>query len=219
MIAENLRVVRDRISGAAAGNDWESADVKLIAVSKTFGRAHIEAAIHAGQQLFGENRVQESQAKWPSIKQAYPEVEVHLIGPLQSNKVKDAVKLFDCIQTLDREKLARIIAEVCDDQGSRPSLFVQVNTGEEDQKAGVPPVEVDRFIQLCRATYGLDITGLMCIPPLNEEPSLHFTLLATIAERNGISELSMGMSADYECAIACGATMVRVGSAIFGPRD
>jgi pyridoxal phosphate enzyme (YggS family) len=178
----------------------------------------IEDAIAGGQRLFGENRVQEAQAKWPELKARYPDVEAHLIGPLQSNKVRDAVALFDVIHSVDRPKIARALAEEIARSGNRPRLLVQVNTGEELQKAGVLPAETDAFVAQCRDEYGLAIEGLMCIPPLDEEPALHFALLAKIAARLGLRELSMGMSGDFAAAVAFGATYVRIGTAIFGAR-
>ncbi len=168
--------------------------------------------------MFGENRVQEALGKWPALKEQHPDVALHLIGPLQTNKVKDAIALFDVIETLDRPKLARVLAEALEQTGLRPRLFVQVNTGEEPQKAGLAPADTEEFVELCRDTYGLTIDGLMCIPPIDEEPSMHFALLAKLAERLGLDELSMGMSGDFEKAIAFGATYVRVGTAIFGAR-
>ncbi len=193
-------------------------EVTLIAVSKTHGPEQILPVIEAGQRVFGENRVQEAQGKWPALKEAYPDLMLHLIGPLQSNKTKDAVALFDVIHTLDRPKLAARLAEEFKAQGRTPQLFIQVNTGEEPQKAGVAPGEVDGFVAQCRAEFGLPIAGLMCIPPAAEAPAPHFALLRKLAERNGLTGLSMGMSADYETAIRQGATHVRVGSAIFGER-
>jgi PLP dependent protein len=190
-----------------------------VAVSKTFAAEAIEPVIAAGQRAFGENRVQEAKAKWSSLAARHPGVELHLVGPLQTNKASDAVRLFDSIHTVDRPKLARILAEEIAKQGRAPELFVQVNTGEEPQKAGIAPPEVDQFIALCRTSYGLAIAGLMCIPPVEEEPALHFALLAKIAARNGLAKLSMGMSGDFETAIKFGATHVRVGSAIFGERS
>jgi len=180
--------------------------------------AAIEAAIAAGQRCFGENRVQEAKAKWPDLKARHPDLELHLIGPLQTNKVRDAVALFDVIETVDRPKLAAALAEEMERAGKRPRLLVQVNTGEEPQKAGVLPAEIDSFVRSCRDDHGLDVQGLMCIPPFDEEPSLHFALLAKIAARLGLQELSMGMSGDFETAIAFGATYVRIGTAIFGAR-
>jgi pyridoxal phosphate enzyme (YggS family) len=213
-----LNQVRQRIAAAADAAGRSASDITLVAVSKTFEAAAIEAVIAAGQRVFGENRVQESKGKWPAIIARHPGIALHLIGPLQSNKAQDAVKLFDCIQSLDREKLARVLADEIQRQGRSPQLFIEINTGEEDQKAGAAPRDADRFIAACRSTYGLSIAGLMCIPPPDEEPALHFALLETIAKRNGLKGLSMGMSADFETAIRFGATHVRVGSAIFGER-
>src|SRR5689334_1323787 len=217
-IAANLAAVRARVAAAATAGGRAPAEVMLIAVSKTHGAAAVAAAIAAGQRQFGENRVQEAALKYPALKAATPGIELHLIGPLQTNKVKEAVALFDAIETLDRPKLAEALAREMARQGRRPRLFVEVNTGEEPQKAGVLPAEADAFIAQCRSL-GLEITGLMCIPPAQEEPTLHFALLREIARRNGIAQLSMGMSADYETAIRFGATHVRVGTAIFGERE
>jgi len=175
--------------------------------------------LEAGHRVFGENRVQEAQAKWPDLKAEFPEVRLHLIGPLQTNKVKDAVALFDVIESVDREKLARRLAAEMVTQGRSLKVFLQVNTGEEAQKSGVLPAEVDEFVNLCRDELGMDVLGLMAIPPQDEEPALHFALLAKLARRNGLSFLSMGMSADYDIAVQLGATHVRVGTAIFGARD
>jgi pyridoxal phosphate enzyme (YggS family) len=211
--------VRERLKAAAAMAGREASAVTLVAVSKTFGPEAITPVIAAGQRVFGENRVQEAKAKWPALKAAHPGLELHLVGPLQTNKVEEAVKLFDVIETIDREKLARAVAKEMARQGSRPRLFIQVNTGEEPQKAGVGPRETDALVELCRSELGLQIEGLMCVPPIEEEPALHFALLRKIAERNGLKALSMGMSSDFETAIALGATHVRVGSAIFGSRD
>ena len=216
--AGRLAEVRARIDAAAKAAGRDPASVRLIAVGKTFGADAIEPVIAAGQRLFGENRIQEAQGKWPALKARYPDVQLHLIGPLQSNKVKDAVALFDVIETVDRPKIARAIAAEMERAGRWPRLLVQVNTGEEPQKAGVLPAETDAFVARCREEHGLEIEGLMCIPPLDEEPALHFALMAKIAERLGLPELSMGMSADFETAIAFGATYVRVGTAVFGPR-
>ena len=216
--AGRLAEVRARIDAAAKAAGRDPASVRLIAVGKTFGADAIEPAIAAGQRLFGENRIQEAQGKWPALKARHPDVQLHLIGPLQSNKVKDAVALFDVIETVDRPKIARAIAAEMERAGRGPRLLVQVNTGEEPQKAGVLPAETDAFVARCREEHGLEIEGLMCIPPLDEEPALLFALMAKIAERLGLPELSMGMSADFETAIAFGATYVRVGTAVFGPR-
>ena len=190
---------------------------KLIAVSKVQPNARVEAVLQAGHRSFGENRVQEAQGKWPDFKAQFEGVDLHLIGPLQSNKVRPAMELFDTIHTVDREKLARRIADMAQELGRCPDLFIQVNTGAEPQKAGILPTDADAFIQTARAM-DLPLKGLMCIPPVDEEPSLHFALLGKIAARNGLSELSMGMSADYETALRLGATHIRVGSAIFGAR-
>ncbi len=217
-IAENLSAVKARIAAAAEAAGRDPATAQLVAVAKTHGVDAIRAAVAAGHWLFGENRVQEAELKYPALKEEFPELRLHLIGPLQSNKVKRAVELFDAIETVDRPKLARAIAREMDAQGRRPKCFIQVNTGEEPQKAGVLPAEVDAFIKLCRDEIGLPVAGLMCIPPHDEEPGMHFGLLAEMARRNGLSELSMGMSADYEKAIRFGATLVRVGTAIFGAR-
>ena len=217
-IPANLAQVESAIAAALEKSGREEARVDLVAVSKTHPAERVRAALAAGHSLFGENRVQEAKAKWPALKAEFPGARLHLIGPLQSNKVRDAVALFDLIETVDRPKLARALAAEMERCGRRPDCFVQVNTGEELQKAGIAPQEADEFIHNCREELALSIVGLMCIPPLEEEPSLHFALLARIAERNGLSRLSMGMSHDYEIAIAFGATEVRIGTAIFGPR-
>src|ERR1039457_1410766 len=196
----------------------DRASVTLIAVSKTFGADAIAPVIEAGQRVFGENRVQEAKAKWPGLMSAYPGIVLHLIGPLQSNKAKEAVALFDAIHSVDRPSICEALAKEIDLQRRRPELFVQLNTGEEPQKAGVAPDEADAFIAACRHKYGLPVSGLMCIPPVNEAPAPHFALTAKIAARNGLKNLSMGMSADFAIAIQFGATHVRVGSAIFGHR-
>lgn len=213
-----LAEVRQRIAVAATEAGRRPEDITLVAVSKTFEAPAIEPVIAAGQRIFGENRVQEAKAKWPELRSRYGGIALHLIGPLQTNKAADAVALFDCIQSLDREKLARVLADEIQRQGRSPELFVEINSGEEEQKAGIRPGEADRFIASCRQTYGLAVSGLMCIPPADEEPALHFALVETIARRNGLNKLSMGMSADFETAIRFGATHVRVGSAIFGER-
>jgi len=187
-------------------------------VSKTFDAPAIVPVIGAGQRVFGENRVQEAKAKWPDLQQAHPDLALHLIGPLQSNKAKEAVALFDVIHSVDRASLCEALAKEFARQERRPKLFVQLNTGEEPQKAGIAPQDADDFIKACRESYGLDISGVMCIPPADEAPAPHFALTAKIAARNGLSELSMGMSADFATAIAFGATYIRVGSAIFGTR-
>jgi pyridoxal phosphate enzyme (YggS family) len=217
-IGTRLQLVRHEIALAAEAAGRDPQDVKLVAVTKTVPASVIEEAIAAGQLRFGENRVQEAHAKWPALKARHPGIELHLIGPLQSNKVREAVALFDAIETLDRPKLARALAEEMMRTGNRPRLFVQVNTGEEPQKAGVAPGETRAFVTLCRETYGLAIDGLMCIPPFDEEPAMHFALLAKLAAGLGIRELSMGMSGDFARAIQFGATYVRIGTAIFGAR-
>jgi pyridoxal phosphate enzyme (YggS family) len=216
-LATRLRDVHARIERAAREAGRDPGGITLVAVSKTVPAAAVAAAIAAGQRAFGENRVQEAVAKYPALKEAHPELELHLIGPLQTNKVRDAVHLFDVIQTVDRDKLARALAVEMDKAGRRPQCFVQVNVGEEPQKAGVLPEDSDALIDRCRAL-GLAVDGLMCIPPLDEPPAPFFALLRTIARRNGVAGLSMGMSGDYETAIRLGATHVRVGTAIFGPR-
>jgi pyridoxal phosphate enzyme (YggS family) len=217
-IAERLDSVRARIAAAcrAAGRPVEG--VRLIAVTKGFDAAAIRPAIIAGQTDVGENRVQEAKAKWPPLKQEFPGLTMHLIGPLQSNKAGEAVAIADVIHTIDREKIAVAVAGEMARQKRTPRLLVQVNIGGEPQKAGIAPEDADAFVARCRDVHGLAIEGLMCIPPLDEPPAPHFALLATIAKRLGLRELSMGMSEDFETAIALGATMVRVGSAIFGPR-
>jgi PLP dependent protein len=218
-VPERLALVRQEIALAAEAAAREPDSVSLVAVTKTVAAPVIAEAIALGQHCFGENRVQEAVSKWPALKERHPDIELHLIGPLQSNKVREAVGLFDVIETVDRPKLARALAEEMTRSGRRPRLFVQVNTGEEPQKAGVIPGEAEAFIALCRETFGLTVDGLMCIPPLEEEPAMHFALLANIAERVGVKALSMGMSGDFARAISFGATHVRIGTAIFGPRD
>ena len=213
-----LAAVEDEIARACKDANRERAEVTLIAVSKTFDRAAISPVIESGQRVFGENRVQEAKAKWPALIQAYPGLALHLIGPLQSNKAKDAVALFDAIHSVDRPSICQALAKEIESQKKRPLLFVQLNSGEEPQKAGVAPQEADAFIASCRDKYGLVISGLMCIPPVNEAPAPHFALTAKIATRNGLKLLSMGMSADFAIAIQFGATHIRVGSAIFGSR-
>src|SRR5690348_13364651 len=217
-LAERLAGVRGRIAAAARAVGRDPAGVTLVAVSKTHDAAAVSTAIAAGQRVFGENRVQEAQGKYPALKAAHPDLVLHLIGPLQSNKVKDAVALFDVIESVDRPKLAEALAREMERAGRRPRCFVQVNTGEEPQKAGVLPAAADAFIKECREQWRLPVEGLMCIPPLDQEPSPHFALLREMARRHGLPELSMGMSADYETAIRLGATHVRVGTAIFGER-
>jgi pyridoxal phosphate enzyme (YggS family) len=215
---DRLFEVRERVARAARDAGRDPAEVKLVCVSKTFGPEAVAPVLQAGHRLFGENRVQEAKEKWPALRAAHPGVELHLIGPLQSNKAREAVEFFDCIETVDRQKIAEALTREIDRSGRYPRLFVQVNTGSEPQKAGVLPQEADAFIGLCRKEYGLEIAGLMCIPPVDDQASPHFASLNLIAERNGIASLSMGMSADFELAIQLGATHVRVGSAIFGHR-
>jgi pyridoxal phosphate enzyme (YggS family) len=217
--AGQLEEVRAAIRRAASDCERDPAEIQLIAVSKTIAADGIEPALAAGQRLFGENYVQESATKWPALRERFPETEIHLIGPLQSNKARDAVSLFDVIHTLDRVSLAAALAKEIQRQGRAPRLLVQVNTGEEPQKGGIVPAEADAFLAACRDAYGLSVAGLMCIPPADEPPSPHFALLNRIAARNGLSILSMGMSADFEAAIQMGATHVRVGTAIFGARN
>ena len=217
-VPENLLSVRSGIARAERDFGRAPGLVALIAVSKTVPADGIRPALEAGHRLFGENYVQESATKWPALKDAWPKTELHLIGPLQSNKAREAVALFDAIHTLDRPSLAKELAKEMDRQGRRPRLLVQVNTGAEPQKGGVLPDEADAFIGRCRSEHGLQIDGLMCIPPAADLPSPHFAFLGQIAARNGLPLLSMGMSADYEPAIQLGATHVRVGSAIFGAR-
>src|SRR5215475_479888 len=214
-----LGEVRRRIARASREAGRDPAAVTLVAVSKTFGPDAIAPVIAAGQRVFGENRVQEAKAKWPELKARHPDVALHLIGPLQSNKAKEAVALFDAIHSVDRASLCAALAKEIARQGRAPLLFAEINTGAEPQKAGILPDAADGFLRECRDTYGLAIAGLMCIPPLDEAPAPHFALTAKIAARNGLGLLSMGMSADYEIAIRFGATHVRVGTAIFGARD
>jgi PLP dependent protein len=213
-----LASVEREIAAACEQARRDRGSVTLIAVSKTFGTEVIVPVIEASQRVFGENRVQEAKAKWPGLMAAYPGMALHLIGPLQSNKAKEAVALFDAIHSVDRPSICQALAKEIDSQKRRPDLFVQINTGEEPQKAGIAPREADAFIAACRDNYGLAISGLMCIPPANEAPAPHFALTAKIAARNGLKNLSMGMSADFAIAIQFGATHIRVGSAIFGHR-
>ena len=217
-IGANLAAIRSRIDAAARAAGRAAADVTLVAVSKAQPDARVLAAITAGQRVFGENYLQPAQARWPALKATTPDVQLHMIGPIQTNKAKDVVALFDVIETIDRPKLAAAIARAAATQGRRPACFIQVNTGEEPQKAGVWPAATDAFVEACRSEHGLLVEGLMAIPPLDEEPALHFALLAKLAERNGLAKLSMGMSADFEVAVQFGATHVRVGTAIFGER-
>lgn len=213
-----LTDIQTRIAAACDRHGRKPDDVTLIAVSKVQPLERIEAVLHAGHRVFGENRVQEAQGKWPAFRDRFDGIDLHLIGPLQTNKTRAAMDLFDAIHTVDRLKLARTIARIADETGTCPDVFVQVNTGDEGQKAGCSVDEADALVAECRSL-GLPLKGLMCIPPVDEAPSLHFALLAKIAKRNGVSGLSMGMSGDFEEAIAQGATHVRVGSAIFGERD
>jgi PLP dependent protein len=213
-----LDAVEAEIARACRDAGRERSDVTLIAVSKTFGADAIRPVLEVGQRVFGENRVQEAKAKWPPLRQTYPGIELHLIGPLQSNKAKEAVALFDAIHSVDRDSLCEALSKALPDCARAVELFVQINTGEEPQKAGVGPQDADGFIAACRDRFGLSIAGLMCIPPADEAPAPHFALTAKIARRNGLQKLSMGMSADFADAIAFGATHIRVGSAIFGHR-
>jgi hypothetical protein len=218
MVHEGLKRVLNGVLHAAQAAGRAPGDVTLIAVSKNFEGPDIIPVIEAGQRVFGENRVQEAKAKWPALKMRWPDLELHLIGPLQSNKAAEAVQLFDAIHTVDRPKIAEAIGKEMRRQAKALKLFVQVNTGREPQKAGVDPEKADQFLKTCRESYGLEISGLMCIPPVEEDPGPHFAMLADIARRNEIAQLSIGMSGDYAAAIAAGATHVRVGSAIFGSR-
>jgi PLP dependent protein len=217
-LPNGLASVEHDIARACEDARRDRQSVTLIAVSKTFDAHAIAPVIEAGQRVFGENRVQEAKAKWPGLISAYPGIALHLIGPLQSNKAKEAVALFDAIHSVDRPSICEALAKEIDSQKRRPELFVQLNTGEEPQKAGVAPGDADAFIAACREKYGLSISGLMCIPPVNEAPAPHFALTAKIAARNGLTKISMGMSADFAIAIQFGATHVRIGSAIFGTR-
>ena len=216
--SSGLVLVRQRIAQACQDAGRDPASVTLVAVSKTFDAPAIEPVIAAGQRVFGENRVQEAKAKWPPLVARHPGLELHLVGALQSNKARDAVALFDAIHSVDRASLAEALAKEIARQSRRPLLFVEINTGGEEQKGGVPPQNADSFLAACRERYGLSISGLMCIPPHDEAAAPHFALTAQIAKRNGLPLLSMGMSADFETAIAFGATHVRVGTAIFGTR-
>ena len=216
--SQRLNAVLSRIAGAENLAKRELGSTDLIAVSKTFDVEHIRPVLDAGHRIFGENRVQESQGKWPRLKQEYDGVELHLIGPLQSNKAADAVALFDVIHTIDREKIAKAIAAEMQAQNKSVKLFIQVNTGEEEQKAGVAPQDAADFVECCSGVHGLTVSGLMCIPPFDENPGPHFALLRKLAKQANVEELSMGMSADFETAIEFGSTHVRVGSAIFGAR-
>lgn len=217
-IEDNLKTVRNAIAQSEQEAQRATDSVQLVAVSKTFDADEITPVLKAGQRIFGENRVQEAEGKWPELREKFSGIELHLIGPLQSNKTAEAVALFDVIQTVDREKIAVTIAAESKKQNRQLKLFVQVNTGSEEQKAGIDPLEAVAFVARCRDVHGLEITGLMCIPPVDENPGPHFALLRKLAHEAGVKELSMGMSGDFETAIAFGATQVRVGSAIFGSR-
>lgn len=218
-VRENLSAVLDKIRNASSASDRESRDVRLIAVSKNQSAEKIQEALNAGHRLFGENKVQEALQHWKAIKPLYPDLQIHLIGPLQTNKVSDAVALFDMIETVDREKLARKLGEEIRKQNRNISCLIQVNTGEETQKAGILPRDISAFLEFCRKDCGVDIRGLMCIPPVDEPPALHFALLKKLADTLALPELSMGMSGDFEKAIPLGATFVRVGTMIFGERS
>lgn len=217
-IADQLAAVRREIAEAAVDCGREPASVRLVAVSKTHGEDAVRAALAAGQTVFGENKVQEAKAKFTGLRIEFPDLRLHLVGPLQTNKVKDAVATFDVIESLDRPKLAQALADEMAAANRRPELLVQVNTGEEPQKAGVLPLEADAFIDDCIKRLGLPVVGLMCVPPVDEEPAMHFALLREIAKRHGLARLSMGMSGDFPTAVRFGATDVRVGTAIFGAR-
>ena len=230
-IAANLVAIKQQINTAAAdygrdmgqnthqGTHQDGENIDLVCVSKTIEPERIIVALGAGQRVFGENRVQEAANKWPDLKKQFSQIELHLIGPLQTNKVALAVKTFDVIQTVDREKLARALANEMEKTNKHLPIYIQVNTGLEEQKAGIDPKEADKFISLCRDELKLNVVGLMCVPPVGDEPALHFALLAKIAKRNNVKNLSMGMSGDFETAIQFGATHVRIGSAIFGARN
>ena len=217
-IVGNLARVHERIAAAATDAGRSPDAVTLVAVTKFHTADRVRDAIKAGHRVFGENRVQDAEAKYPDLKREYPDLRLHAIGPLQRNKVRRAVALFDVIETLDRPRIARAIASEMEEAGRRPDGLIEVNTGEEPQKGGIMPAEADAFIRLCRDNLGLPVLGLMCVPPLEDEPSLHFALLREIAARNAVQELSMGMTADFEIAIRFGATLVRLGTAIFGER-
>lgn len=218
-IIDRLDATRSAIARAAQDCGRDPAAVTLVCVTKTFPAEDVVPLLEAGHRVYGENRVQEAMGKWPSLRERFPDIELHLIGPLQSNKTREAVETFDVIQSVDREKIAKALAEEIARSGKHPRLFVQVNTGAEPQKAGILPQDADAFLAFCRESCGLTIEGLMCVPPVDEQASPHFALLADIAARNGLHQLSMGMSSDYELAIQLGATYVRVGSAIMGVRD
>ena len=214
-----LSDIEARVASAVAAAGRPEGSVKLLAVSKVQPRERVEAVLELGHRIYGENRVQEAQGRWEPFRETYDDIDLHLIGPLQTNKIKPALDLFNTIHTLDRDRLARKLATEIQARGSAPNLLVQVNVGEEPQKAGIDPAKADAFIAACRNEYDLPIVGVMAIPPADQPPEPHFAALADIGHRNGLSEISMGMSADFEVAIACGATMIRVGSAIFGARE
>ena len=216
--AERLGIVRAEIEQAARAAGRDLSTVTLVAITKTFGAEHILPVLESGHRVFGENRVQEAKAKWPALRARFPDIELHLVGPLQSNKAREAAELFDVIHTIDRGKIAATLAGEMAKLGRQPRLLVEINTGAEPQKAGVSPEAADAFLAECRASHGLIIEGLMCVPPQDEPPAPHFALTAKIARRNGLKLLSMGMSADFASAIAFGATHVRIGTAIFGAR-
>jgi len=216
--ADRLAEVRLRIAAAARAAGRDPASVTLVAVSKTHDASRVRELLEAGQRVFGENRVQEAEGKFPALKAEHADLQLHLIGPLQTNKARDAVALFDVIESVDRERLATTLAKEMDRAGRRLDCYVQVNTGEEPQKAGVLPRDVDAFVASCRDIHKLPVVGLMCIPPVDQDPAAHFDMLAKMAARNGLAKVSMGMSADYETAVRCGATHVRVGTALFGSR-
>lgn len=218
-VVDRLNEAHHAIAERARDCGRDPSEITLVCVTKTFPGEAVIPLLEAGHRVFGENKVQEARAKWGPLRERFPDVELHLIGPLQSNKAREAVETFDVIESVDRPKIAEAIAAEIARQGRRPRLLVQVNTGEEPQKAGVPPQDADAFITQCRERYGLEVAGLMCVPPVEQQASPHFALLAAIAARNGLKELSMGMSADYELAIQLGATHVRIGSAIMGGRD
>jgi pyridoxal phosphate enzyme (YggS family) len=218
-IAQNLDSIKEKINQAAKNSRRNVDDINLVAVSKTIAAAPIEEAIQLGCKIFGENRVTEAKEKWPELKLKYPEIKLHLIGHLQSNKAADAVKLFDVIESLDSEKLAKILSFEMKKQNKFPEIFIQINIGEEPQKSGINPRDADQFIQSAINDYGLPVTGVMAIPPVGEDPALYFALLANIARNNNLKNISMGMSGDFEIAIAMQANFIRLGSAIFGQRN
>lgn len=217
-VAANLAGLRERIAAAAAAVGRDPSEVSLVAVSKLQPPERVAAAVAAGHRRFGENRVQEAMARWPGWRERHPDLRLHLVGPLQTNKVKDAVALFDVVETVDRPKLARALADGMAKSGRRPDCLIQVNTGAEPQKAGVTPDELDGLVRLCADELGLPVRGLMCIPPIDENPALHFALLADLARRHRLPRLSMGMTGDFETAIRYGATEIRLGTAVFGER-